>query len=318
MEHKIAWFTEGGWSGKVDRNHPNMRNDMSWMHVLDVDHWPIPLLHQVEQKYDLGIVTIPKTNIDRLSQYPMIDNLKRVCKKIAYHQEGPHWYFQDYSMSGQIWFYNVLMEMDFILCHNDIDAKYYKGLTGKKCYVNPTLMLDETGNGISIPVEKNSVIIGGNMCRWYGGFDSYIVASEFNAPIYAPSMGRKIEREEEIDIKHLDYMTWVDWIVTLKQFKYGVHLMPTVAAGTFTLNCAYHGIPCIGYKGLDTQGLHPSLSVKPGDLESARKLAKKLRDDKDFYNKCSKECKDNYKNSVFNEKNYMPKIEEVIGEAMNE
>ena len=318
MEYKIAWFTEGGWSGKVPRNHPNMRNDMAWMHLFNVDHYPIYNIHQIQEKYDLGIVTIPKTNIDKLSQYPMVESIKKVCKKVGTMQEGPHWYFQDYPMEQQIWFYNTLMEIDFILCHNEIDVKYYKGLTGNKCYVNPTLMLDETGNGISIPVEKNSVIIGGNMCRWYGGFDSYIVASEFNAPIYAPSMGRKIEREEEIDIKHLDYMTWVDWIVTLKQFKYGVHLMPTVAAGTFTLNCAYHGIPCIGYKGLDTQGLHPSLSVKPGDLESARKLAKKLRDDKDFYNKCSKECKDNYKNSVFNEKNYMPKIEEVIGEAMNE
>jgi hypothetical protein len=234
-------------------------------------------------------------------------------------QEGPHWYFQDYPMDQQIWFYNCLMEMDFILCHNEIDVKYYKGLTGKKCYVNPTLMLEEMGNGISIPVKKDSVIIGGNMVRWYGGFDSYIVASEFESPIYAPSMGRKIDREDEMDIIHLDYMTWVDWIVTIKQFKYGVHLMPTVAAGTFTMNCAYWGIPCIGYKGLDTQEkLHPSLSVDRGDLNSARNLAKKLKNDKYFYDECSRECKLLYKKSSFAEKEYIYNMNKVIEEVMNE
>ena len=36
MEYKIAWFTEGGWTGKVPKDHPNMRNDMAWMHILDV------------------------------------------------------------------------------------------------------------------------------------------------------------------------------------------------------------------------------------------------------------------------------------------
>ena len=95
--------------------------------------------------------------------------------------------------------------------------------------------------------------------------------------------------------------------------------MPTWAAGTFTLNCAYHGIPCIGYKGLDTQEqLHPSLSVDYGDLYMARKLASKLYNDDDFYEKCAKECKLNYKNSAFREKQYIYTMNKVIGEVINE
>jgi hypothetical protein len=71
--------------------------------------------------------------------------------------------------------------------------------------------------------------------------------------------------------------------------------MRTHAAGTFALNCAYLGIPCIGYKGLDTQEtLHPELSVNIGDIEKANQLAIKLRDDKEFYNYCSDISKDNY------------------------
>jgi hypothetical protein len=72
--------------------------------------------------------------------------------------------------------------------------------------------------------------------------------------------------------------------------------MPTIAAGTFSLNCAYFGIPCIGNEKVDTQRLcHPDLCVDVDDIESARKLAVKLRDDTYFYNECSKKSKTLYK-----------------------
>jgi len=317
LEYKIAWFTEGGWQGKVPRSHPNMRNDMAWMHSFDVDHYSIYNLHQIQEKYDLGIVTVPKTNIDKLSQYPVVESIKKMCKKVGTMQEGPHWYFQDYSMEEQIWFYNLLMEMDFIFCHNEIDVKYYKGLVNKKCYVNPTLMIEDYIEESNDKLE--AVMIGGNMVRWYGGFDSYVIAQELGVPIYAPSMGRKIDREDEMDINHLPYMTWIEWIKEISRYKYGVHLMPTWAAGTFTLNCAYWGIPCIGYRGLDTQEkLHPSLSVECGDLNGARTLAHMLRDDSDFYIKCSQECKELYKKSSFTEKEYIYNMNKVIKEVMDE
>ena len=318
MEYKIAWFTEGGWFGKVPRNHPNMRNDMAWMHTLDVTHHSIEHLPSMSNgEYDIGIITIPKTNIQQLIQVDIMKQFKRVCKKVGTMQEGPHWYFQDYSMEQQIWFYNILMELDFIWCHNEIDKKYYMGLTDKKCYVNPTLMIeDEIQNNNQ---KKSGVMIGGNMVRWYGGFDSYIVAREFNTDIYAPSMGRKIDREDEMDINHLPYMSWIEWINNLSKYKYGVHLMPTWAAGTFTLNCAYHGIPCIGYRGLDTQEkLHPELSVDYGDLNSAKLIAKKLRDDEHFYKEQSKLCKDLYLNSNFREEKWINIIKNILREITNE
>ena len=50
---KIAIFTEGGYQGKVPRNHPNIRTDMAWVCALDADHHPIGTLHQVPDKsYD--------------------------------------------------------------------------------------------------------------------------------------------------------------------------------------------------------------------------------------------------------------------------
>lgn len=32
---KIAFFTEGGYQGKVPRNHPNMRTELAWMCALN-------------------------------------------------------------------------------------------------------------------------------------------------------------------------------------------------------------------------------------------------------------------------------------------
>ena len=63
---RVAWFTEGGWSGKIPRDFKGMRNDSAWMCVLDATHYPINSIHNITEKYDLGIVTIPKKNIDML------------------------------------------------------------------------------------------------------------------------------------------------------------------------------------------------------------------------------------------------------------
>ena len=164
---KIAWFTEGGWNGKIPRNFEGMRNDSAWMCVLDATHFPINQISQVNEKFDLGIVTIPKKNIDVLSKYPLIENLRKCCNKIAYMQEGPHWYFQDYPLDQQIWFYNILMEMDFLYVHNESDKKYYKGLVDKECRLMPTLMIEDLIKDLP-KVERNNIMIGGNFCHWYG------------------------------------------------------------------------------------------------------------------------------------------------------
>ena len=306
---KVAWFTEGGWSGKIPRNNPDMRNDSAWMHVLDAVHYPIWNIHEVQEKYDLGIVTLPKNNIDKLSQYPLIENLRKCCDKIAYMQEGPHWYFQDFPLEQQIWHFNTLMEMDWLYVHNSSDVDYYNGITGKECRLMPTLMIEDLIKAYQLrPIaDRRNVMIGGNFCNWYGGFDSYMVAQEFGCPIYVPTMGRKIDNEEQMNnLNHLPYMNWLEWMKTLNKFKYGIHLMRTHAAGTFALNCAYLGIPCIGYKGLDTQMIcHPHTTIELGDIKSAKKLATKLKDDK-FYTKCSQMAKkmhDAYfKESIFMEK----------------
>ena len=298
---EIAFFTEMGFSGKIPRTHDNMRTEFAWMCALNADHYNIK--QTPTNKYDLGIVIIPKKNPDF-----NINNLKSHCSKIAVMQEGPNWYWQDYPLEQQIWYFNTLISADIIFTHNEIDRKYYQGLTAHPdVRVMPSLMIEDA-IGTLDNVERSGVIIGGNFVSWYGGFDSYIIAQEFGSDkIYAPSMGRKQPNEEQL-LEHLPYMQWKEWIYTLNKFKYGVHLMRTHAAGTFALNCAYLGIPCIGYKGLDTQEIcHKDLTIEIGDLPTAKFLAQKLRNDKDFYVYCAKQCKYKY-NLYYTETKFKQKI----------
>jgi len=287
---KIAFFTEAGFIGKTPRTNPNMRTEYAWYVGLNSDHYNIHS-GNIDKEYDLGIVIIPKKN----PQFN-VNRIKSQCKQIASMQEGPHWYWQDYPLEQQIWFYNILQEMDFLFVHNQIDKKYYEGLTGKACHVMPSLMIEDSIKNLP-EIDRSGVMIGGNFCQWYGGFDSYITAQEFGTDIFVPSMGRKIEGEEGIPgLNHLPYMNWVEWIYELNKRKYAVHLMRTHAAGTFALNCAYLGIPCIGYKGLDTQEIcHPETTVELGDITKAKQIAKKLRKDEKFYLYCNKITKDKYK-----------------------
>ena len=276
---KVVFFSESQIEGKIPRDFPNARTEYGWMMALDAPHYNINNIPS--EKFDLGIVIIPKTN-------PNVDlnTYRECCDKVAVMQEGPHWYFQDYTIENQFKYYNTITDADWVYCHNESDVNYYLGLGCKDVRVMRSLMITD---GL-IPRNEwgDGTMIGGNFVSWYGGFDSYMVAREIGNSIWAPSMGRKQDQEDMIeDINYMAYMSWRDWITALGQFNIGIHLMRTHAAGTFAMNCAYHGIPCIGYYGLDTQEmLHPLTTIDVGDLDGAKEVARKLRSDR-FYDLCS-------------------------------
>ncbi len=201
---EVAFFTEMGFQGKISRTHENMRTEFAWMVALNADHYNINSIPN--QEYDLGIIIIPKNN-------PKFDinSIKKFCNKVAVMQEGPHWYFQDYPLEKQIWYYNILIESDIIFSHNKMDQIYYQGLTNHpNVRIMPSLMIEDAIGELK-ELEREGVIIGGNFVSWYGGFDSYIVAQEITDTVYAPSMGRKQPGEEEL-VTHLPYMNWKQWI----------------------------------------------------------------------------------------------------------
>ena len=305
---KIAFFTEGQYTGRIPRNNPNMRTDVAWICALDAVHYPINKIHELNETFDLGIVIIPK-NKEILFDYPLIENMKKICKKIGTMQESTYWYWQGGTIQAQLWYHSILQSMDIIFCHNDMDLKYYRGITDVKCELMPTLMITDyikTYQG-----ERKGVMVGGNWVTAYRGFDSYIVGKILSDDISSPTTGRMKPDEKMLDINHLPWIVWLEWMYELSKHKYGVQL-GTAAAGTFNLNCAYLGIPCIAYDNVNTQKyLHPNLSVPDGDIEQARKLATRLASDEDFYIECSNKAKENF-NKIYTEEKYLEKIKNII------
>lgn len=295
---KITFISQKGPSF-IPRDSIHMPVDLAQQCALKAYNHHYSQINSIDKDWDIVILLIPKTPEDRDKLYniDLVSESRKISKQVWYMQEGPSWIFQDLPLHQQFWHYNVLASVDGILCENKTDIPYYKGLVPDQKVIDipSTMIIDRVKEYTSIE-KKEQVIIGGNFCRWYGGFDSYIVAQDFQCPIHAPSMGRKIANEEQIeDLHHYPFMDWNEWIKMLASHKYAIHLMPTFAAGTFAMNCGYVGTPCIGYDIVDTQrSIHPQLSVKPGDLVAARSLAKKLLNDKNFWDECSSQAKENY------------------------
>jgi hypothetical protein len=293
---RICWFTE--WEASVEklpRGFGNMRTEYAWYVAQDAYHNNINSLKELpDNSFDLGIIIVPK-KLEHLISWDIVVDLKRVCKKYAFMQEGASWIFQDYDPIQSFWFYSIMLNADFFLCHNKVDLEYYESLLNKRGYVNPTLMIEDSIKDLP-KVERSNVIIGGNLVRYYGGFNSLVVGLEIEDFVYAPSMGRMHKEEKLVQaIKHIPYYSWVDWIAELNKYKYAVHLNPNSIAGTFSLNCAYLGIPCIGNINSDAQRIcYPKLSSHPDDLKFFKKVAKKLKEDNDFYMESSEEAKINY------------------------
>jgi len=289
---KVAFFTEGGYQGKVPKNNPNMRTDMAWVHALDADHYPIYLIEQLpSNSYDLGIAILPKIK-DKIRQLDVAAQINRICKVSSVMQESNYFMWQDESIEDQIWYLNTLSGVDFMFTHNNIDKEYYSGLLNKPCEKLPSVMITDFVKTNDKKID--AVVIGGNLVAAYRGIDSYMVARELDLPIHAISSGRRKSNEEALGITHISWTTWLGWMEQLSQFRYGVQF-GIGGAGSFNLNCAYLGIPCIGLKELESQNLcFPDLSIGDVDLKKGKELIHKLKNDHEFYKHCSVEAQTNY------------------------
>lgn len=309
----VAFFTEGNYRGKVPRTNPNMRTDQAWMCALDADH--IPIAVTPSKNYDIGIVIIPKEkNREFLANqnYPIVQNLKKYCNQVWVMQESTHWDWQEEPYNSMVWYYSQLVDADGIFCHNDIDKPYFEGITNNPVEILPTLMIeDSVKHLLSITQNKSkAVFVAGNWHTTYRGFDAWVIGNEFDLPMYGFKSGKFKQGEENNGVNYLPWMTWDKFMYELSKVSYAVQTYQA-SAGQFPLNCAYLGIPCIGYNDINTQKhLYPKLSVDRGDIVTARKLVSKLKTDPEFYQEVSLEGKSNY-NSLYSEeafKNYIQNL----------
>ena len=331
---KYAFLTEMGFAGTIPSNHSNMRTEFAWMHALQADHFNIHSYEQVKG-YDVVFIIFPKATVklntvgiemttpgaDKdigIYRKPIVETLKKNNIKVCSVQEGPAWFFNEYDVVTQFNYYNQLAECDIIFAHNSYDTHFFKGLFPRTKVVRiPTLMIvnNDTCPYKWTPEDKS--VISGNFCRWYGGLQSYIVATVFEVPIFVPASHCKRPGEEKVpELNHMPWVFWTQWMEQLSHFKYAVSMMPTIAAGTFSANCAHYGIPCIGNEKVDTQlEFFPDLSVDVHDVYEARHLAVMLHKDKSFYETCSHHARVKFQNSVHgNPKLWLEEMEKSLYE----
>tara|TARA_B100000424_G_scaffold90697_1_gene68146 strand:+ start:282 stop:1244 length:963 start_codon:yes stop_codon:yes gene_type:complete len=313
---RILFLSELGHTGEVPRDYRHMRTEFAQMCALRAHHFPIPQIPNYNgfRDYDHVILLISKTPQlrDYLLQINIVEIARSLGNKVWFMQEATSWIHQTMGLQHQINHVNILNSVDGILSENTTDYKYYRGVApNTPVHTIPTLMIEDYLLDARKTEKQDKTMIGGNCSEWYGGFDSYLIADIYNNPIDMPKM-RNVDLHDQLPrLNVLPHIQFTDWIYKLSEYKYAVHLMPAITAGTFCLNTAFLGIPCIGYVDSDPQRIcQPDLSVDLYDIEKARKLANRLVTDLDFYEHCSKTAiknyESNYSESIFIE--YMKKV----------
>lgn len=298
---RVCIISEQSYAGKVPDDSKNLRVEHGWMKLLDAPHIPYSFINESDDLSFLDdfelVIFIPSKSVpDYLKLIPYV--IENTDCKTALMQEGPVYFWQDWSIPHQSLYLSLIRNgVDLILTHNTEDRKFFKGITITPVLTLPTVNHTLSWNDYVFNHDKKdeSVFVGGNFTSWYNGISSFLVASNNQdiERITLPSMGRKPIGEEEFvkqfdkEVTHLPYMSWDEFMKNLATHKYAIHLIPTYAAGSFSLNSAMLGIPCIGPEHDDTQRLcFPELSINPHDNLRANFLLNRLINDKQFYDKC--------------------------------
>ncbi len=297
---KILFLSELGHTDKVPRDYRHMRTEFAQMCALQSDHLPITQIqnYQGDTDYDHVVLLISKTLQLRefLLTFDIVETTRLLGKKVWFMQEATCWIHQTMKLPHQVTHVNILNSVDGILSENVTDYKYYRGVApNTPVHTIPTLMIEDYLLDARKTEKQNKTMIGGNCSDWYGGFDSYLVADVYKNKIDMPRMRNTDFHDQLPRLSIIPHIEFTDWIYKLSEYKYAVHLMPAITAGTFCLNSAFLGIPCIGYEESDPQRLcQPDLSVELYNIERAKQLANRLKNDEDFYKECSRKSIENY------------------------
>ncbi len=310
--------SEMGFEGYFPVNYPNLRVLETQLLYLESYHLPIHKILTEGKKYkgnllyNIGKGGFEKPYISDLyhNYHNIVSLLQEKFDKIYIYQDGEIGWWNQVDTRLQAWWYNQLRAANGILVPNSTDIPFYKGLfPDKEIKVIRSVMTDEGLDKTKFKPQENRTIVTGPLTREYNGFSQVLIAHNADMPIDIPPMGESRmpkdswEMAPNLGINYLNYMSWVDWMYNLSRYKIGYMMSAATASGSFALNCAYLGIPCIGDKRADTQSiLFPDLAIDVFDNKKALDLTLKLKKDLDFYIEVSNKAKRLYKKEFTKEK----------------
>ena len=310
--------SEMGFEGYFPVNYPNLRVLETQLLYLEAYHLPIQKIfsegktYKGSLLYNIGKGGFEKPYISDLyhNYHNVVGLLQEKFDEVYIYQDGEIGWWNQVDTRLQAWWYNQLRAANGILVPNSTDIPFYKGLfPDKEIKVIRSVMTDEGLDKTKFKPQENRTIITGPLTREYNGFSQVLIAHNADMPIDIPPMGESRmpkdswEMAPNLGINYLNYMSWVDWMYNLSRYKIGYMMSAATASGSFALNCAYLGIPCIGDKRADTQSiLFPDLAVDVFDNKKALDLTIKLKNDLDFYIEVSNKAKRLYKQEFTKEK----------------
>jgi len=310
--------SEMGFEGLFPLDYPNLRVLETQLLFLNAYHLPIQKILSSNEKYEgellfnIGKGGFEKPYIKFLYEKHnnVVEQLWNKFDKVYIYQDGEIGWWNQVDVKLQVWWYNQLQSSDGILVPNSTDVSFYKGLyPNKDIKVIRSVMTDEGLDKTKFKLKENRTIITGPLTKEYNGFSQLLLAHNLDMPIDIPPMGESRMPKDSWDmasnlgVNYLKYMSWTEWMYNLNRYRIGYMLSSATASGSFALNCAYLGIPCIGDKRADTQSiLFPDLAINVFDNQKALELTLKLKEDLDFYNKVSTLAKQRYKEEFTKEK----------------
>ena len=310
--------SEMGFEGYFPVNYPNLRVLETQLLYLEAYHLPIHKIlndgktYKGSILYNIGKGGFEKPYISDLyhNYHNVVSLLQEKFDEVYIYQDGEIGWWNQVDTRLQAWWYNQLRAANGILVPNSTDIPFYKGLfPDKEIKVIRSVMTDEGLDKTKFKPQENRTIVTGPLTREYNGFSQVLIAHNADMPIDIPPMGESRmpkdswEMAPNLGINYLNYMSWVDWMYNLSRYKIGYMMSAATASGSFALNCAYLGIPCIGDKRADTQSiLFPDLAIDVFDNKKALDLTLKLKKDLDFYIEVSNKAKRLYKKEFTKEK----------------
>ena len=302
--------SEMGFEGYFPENYSNLRVFETQLLFLEAYHLPINKILTESKKYDSDLLyNIGKGGLDKQyiaflynHHHNIVSELKNKFNKVYIYQDGEIGWWNQVDVKVQIWWYNQLSDSDGILVPNTSDTSFYKGLfPNQDIKVIRSVMTDKGLDKSKFKPKQNKSIITGPLTPDYNGFSQVLLAHHLDMEIDIPPMGKgrmpkdSWEMADNLGVNYLEYMSWINWMYNLNQYKIGYMMSSATASGSFALNCAYLGIPCIGDKRADTQSiLFPDLAVNVFDNQKALELTLKLKNDLAFYNEVSIKAKTIY------------------------
>lgn len=330
---KNAFVTANPHKGKVPVDYNNPRTEFAWGYYLNADfhHWKDA---GEVTGYDHVFCILPKQHVIRDTDgrpalplkepaqmqvfFSLIQKLKENNSRLIFIQEGPVWYFQNYDIEDQVGYIHCLNEFDMVLAHDSRSEMWYRGIMrdpGIPIHVLPSTMIME-GRPEPLPYEgRSGTLIGGNLAWWHGGFNSFEIARTTEEKIEAPKMHTFTDKETWIEgLEHLPYMELRQWLSNFRKYKYAVHMMPVVGAGSFALNAVYAGVPCIGSHDIPTQkDLFPSLSFDPDNIYYAKQAMAALSD-QTYWEGVVNQSWELFEGSLYHPENWVPYMHEILGQ----